>query len=82
LSPVQQYLAAVSALVILGSIVGAGLAAVHTVQSTIQDAARAETCQQTYTGSSLGESDDSAREILICWDTQWNLGIPSPQDGR
>jgi hypothetical protein len=82
LSPVQQYLAVLCALGILGSTVGACLAAVHTLQSATRDAARAETCQRTYAGNSLGESDDSAREILICWDTQWNLGIPSPGDGR
>ncbi len=80
LSPGRQYLAAVCALFILTSIVGACFAAIQIARSTAHDPAGTEACQRTYVASTLGESAEAVHEILICWDAEWNLGIPSPAD--
>ena len=61
---------------------GVCAAAIHTAEGAFREAPRTETCQRTYTGFSLEGGNDPVGEILVCWDTGWNLDVPGAGGGR
>ncbi len=72
-----HYLVALIVVAILGSAIGVSAAAIQTAESASRAVPRTETCQRSYTGFSLDGGDDRVSEVVVCWDTEWNLNVPA-----